>query len=285
MRTGEGNHRRAVVEIGAAVREQVVADPHKTAFDVPAELVHVADEAIRERRRRIVVDLLRRADLLDLALVHQHDAIGDFERLLLVVRHENGRDVQLVVETAEPPAQFLAHLRVERAERLVEQEHLRFHRESAGQRDALTLSAGELRRETVGQPSELHEIEQTLDTLLDLRARRALATRLNAQAERDVLEHGQMPEQRVVLEHEADAAFADVLRGSVLAGKDDRALIRLLKAGNDAKQRGLAAARRAKQRHQLARRKGQVDVVERFKGAKRLRDILNLDAHPNFSSA
>ena len=37
----------------------------------------------------LFVDLLRRADLLDLALVHDHDPVGDFERLFLVVRDED----------------------------------------------------------------------------------------------------------------------------------------------------------------------------------------------------
>ena len=44
--------------------------------------------------------------------------------------------------------QLLPHLGVERAERLVEQQHLRLGRERAGQRDALPLAAGELRRDS-----------------------------------------------------------------------------------------------------------------------------------------
>ena len=80
------------------------------------------------------------------ALVHDHDAVGDLERLFLVVGDEHAGDVNLVVQPAQPLAQLLAHLGVERAERLVEQQHLRLGRERPRQRDALPLAAGELRR-------------------------------------------------------------------------------------------------------------------------------------------
>jgi hypothetical protein len=50
---------------------------------------------------------------------------------------------------AQPAAQFLAHLGVERAERLVEQQHARLDGQRAGQRHALPLAARELRRVAV----------------------------------------------------------------------------------------------------------------------------------------
>ena len=36
------------------------------------------------------MDLIGVSDLLDLPFSHDHDAIGEFERLFLVVRHEDG---------------------------------------------------------------------------------------------------------------------------------------------------------------------------------------------------
>ena len=73
--------------------------------------------------------------------------------------------MQLVVQAAQPAAQLLAHLGVERAERLVEQQHARAHRQRAGERDALALAAGKLRGIPVGQPVELHQLEQLLHVL------------------------------------------------------------------------------------------------------------------------
>jgi hypothetical protein len=85
-----------------------------------------------------------RTDLLDAALAQDHDAVGEFQRLLLVVGDEDGGVAGAVVDLAQPAAQFLAHLGVERAERLVEQQHARLDRQRAGQRHALALAAGKL---------------------------------------------------------------------------------------------------------------------------------------------
>ncbi len=115
----------------------------------------------------LVIDVVGRADLLDLALVHHHDAVGDFQRLLLVVGDEDRGDVDLVMQRAQPFAQLLAHLGVERAEGLVEQQDARLDRERARERNALALAAGELARIAVGEPVELNEIEQLLDPRTD----------------------------------------------------------------------------------------------------------------------
>ena len=60
-------------------------------------------------------------------------------------------------------AQLLAHAGVERAERLVEQEHVRLDRERAGERHPLALAAGELRGIALGEAAQLHELEQLVD--------------------------------------------------------------------------------------------------------------------------
>ena len=93
----------------------------------------------------LLEDLARRAHLLDLPVVHDDDPVGDLEGLLLVVRDEDAGDVDLVVQAAEPLAELLAHLGVERAEGLVEEEDLRLGGERARERDALALAARELR--------------------------------------------------------------------------------------------------------------------------------------------
>ena len=103
------------------------------------------DEAHDELVGGLLVELARRALLLDPAVVQHDDLLGHLHRLLLVVRDEDRRHVHVVVEAAQPRAQLLADGRVERAERLVEQHHLRLDRERAGERHALALAARELR--------------------------------------------------------------------------------------------------------------------------------------------
>lgn len=67
---------------------------------------------------------------------------------------------------------------------------------------------------------------------------------LTPQSEGDVLEHGEMAEQGVVLEHEADIAFADRARQSVGAIEEHLAFVGPFETRDDAKQRRLAGAGR-----------------------------------------
>jgi hypothetical protein len=94
-------------------------------------------------------------------------------------------------------------------------------------------------------------------------ATRTQAPAAHAQAERDVLEHGEVIEKRVVLEHETDAALARADRGHVAALEAYRAAIRELEAGGHAQQCGLAATGRSEQGEQPAGFDREVDAVER----------------------
>ena len=245
----------------------------------PVKEIHVAQELQHEGRGRVVVDLVGRTVLLDLAVVHHDDAVGHLHGLLLVVRDEHAGDVHLVVQAAQPAAQVLAHLGVECAERLVEQQHLGLDGQGAGQGDALTLAARELMRVAVGDPVELHELEQ----LGDLGANGALARprRLgpHPQAEGHVFEDRHVAEQRVVLKDEAHAAFARRHVGRVLPVEQHRAAVGLLQPRDDAQQRGLARARRPQQRHQFARRDVEVQVVAHGDRAEALGQVADFNAH------
>ena len=150
--------------------------------------------------------------------------------------------MQLVMQAAQPAAQLLAHLGIQRAEGLVKQQHLGLHRQGAGQGNALALAARQLGREAFGNPVQLHQLEQAHHLLADLGLAGALAARLHAQAEGHVLEHGHVAEQRVVLEHEAHVALAHMDIGGVFAAEVDAAHVGRLQARDDAQQRGLAAA-------------------------------------------
>ena len=102
------------------------------AHVVLAEPVDLADEAHHELVGGVLVEVVGAARLLDPALVHHHQLLGDVHRLLLVVGDEDRRHVHLLVEVAQPGAQVLADLGVERAEGLVEQQHLRLRPRAPG---------------------------------------------------------------------------------------------------------------------------------------------------------
>jgi len=66
-----------------------------------------------------VVDLLRRADLLDTALVHDGDTIRHRHRLELVVGDVDGGRIDAVVQLAQLTAHQPAKFRIQRAQRLI----------------------------------------------------------------------------------------------------------------------------------------------------------------------
>src|SRR5688572_13345223 len=121
------------------------------AHERPAELVHLADERHHELVRRVVVELPRSAHLLDLPVAHHDDLVREVHRLFLVVRDEDRRHVHLVVKTAKPCSELLAHTRIERAERLVEEQDVRLDRERTCEGHPLALTSGELRGVAIGE--------------------------------------------------------------------------------------------------------------------------------------
>ena len=123
-----------------------------------AERLSIADERHHELARGLVVELARAADLLEPAVVDDGDLVGDLHRLVLVVRDEDRRHVHDVVELAQPLAQLRADARVEGAERLVEQQHLRLRCERASEAHALPLAARELSWVAVAEALQLDEV-------------------------------------------------------------------------------------------------------------------------------
>ena len=81
-----------------------------------------------------------------MARVHDRDRVGHRHGLLLVVRHVDERDAEVVLKRLELELHLLAELQVERSERLVEEQDARAVDERAGERDALLLAARELPR-------------------------------------------------------------------------------------------------------------------------------------------
>ena len=222
---------------------------------------------------------VRRPVLLDAPVVHHHHAIGELERLLLVVRHEHTRKMDLRVEPTEPAAQILPDLCIERPEGFIEQQHLRLDRQRPGECHALPLAAGQLRRIAIAQVIELHERQQFLDAGANLGVGRPLRARAYAQTEGDVFLDGHVAEERVMLEDEADAAIPRVTPRGIVTVEQHRPGIRSLEPGNDAQQRRLARTGRAQQRQQLTLIDGEADAIERDERPEPLADPADFNAH------
>ena len=108
------------------------------------EQIHIAQEAIHKGAGRMVPHLLRRANLLDTAIVHQHHAVGHFHGLFLAVCHKNAGDMQIIVQATQLTRKFFAHFGVERAKRFVEQQHFRLNAKFGQKRSGLKLPAQRL---------------------------------------------------------------------------------------------------------------------------------------------
>ena len=163
-----------------------------------------AEKTRDEQVGRPLVELHRRADLLDHAVVHHGDAVADRVRLLLVVGDEDGGEPEPLLQFAQLAAHLDPQLGVEVGQRLVEQQHLRLDGDGARQRDALLLAAGELRRTAVGEMRQADQIERGGD------ARRAISARgrrRSSSPKATLRAHGHVRPQRVGLEDHADVAL------------------------------------------------------------------------------
>jgi hypothetical protein len=207
-----------------------------------------ADEARHEKRRRIVVDVDRAADLLDRALVHHDHAVGERHRLDLVVGHEDAGGLQLPVQLLDLQAHLHAQLRVEVGQRLVEQERGRLAHDRASHGDALALAARKRTRLPVEERTELEDLRRALHAHVDLLGRHAP----DAQPVGHVFVHRHVRIERVVLEHHGDIAVLGLDAVHHLAGDRDLALGDRLQPGDHPEQRRLAAARGTDDHDELA---------------------------------
>ena len=123
QRTRRARPRRRVIASGRRLAQRFSPATAPTnsggsTFDEPTK-------SATNARHRPAVDLRGRADLHHPAVVEHRDAVGHRQRLALVVRHEDEGDAERLLQRLELLLHLLAQLQVQRAERLVEQQHLR----------------------------------------------------------------------------------------------------------------------------------------------------------------
>src|SRR5581483_5903140 len=178
---------------------------------------------------------------------HQH-AVGEDQRLVDVVGDQQHRGA---VPAPQPQHQRVhgdPGQRVERAERLVEQQQAGLADQGAGERGALRLAAGQ---------GEWPGVRLGGEADLGERLFRDGGWIWCAQAERDVRRDAAPGEQAGFLERDGDrAAHLEFARG-----------VRI-QAGQRAQQRGLAGAADPEQRDELALRDVEVQVVEHARAAE-----------------
>ena len=159
----------------------------------------------------------------------------------------NERDVKALLDALELDLHILAQLQVQRAQRLVQQKHLRMVHKRPRDGHALLLPAGERGRVAPLVALQAHQLQHLQAAGADL----FFVQLLQPQAERHVLEHVQVREQRVFLEHGVDLPFVRRQARDVPARKKNIARSRLHEPSDDAERRRFPAARRPQQCDEL----------------------------------
>src|SRR5205085_4691637 len=211
-------------------------------------------------------------DALDMrrTLRHDDDAIGELHRLLDVMRYEEHR-----LPLRLPDAQQLApHLQtrdgIERAERLIQIQHVGIHGERARDFEALLHAAGKLARIRVleaAKADELHVVRNPISLLLIREAE---------EAEADISFDGQPRKNAALLEDE-DASRIGTGDALVIDHHVPRCWLH--ESADDVQQRRLPAARRAENADEFAVADVEGNVFEHRHLAEAHRHVANRDRH------
>ncbi len=271
VRLGHREGERRGLQRRAAVGERRLDEVHRRR----------ADEGGDEEVRGLLVDLERRPHLLELAVLHDGDAVAHRHRLDLVVRDVDRRRLQAVLELADLGAHLDAELGVEVRERLVEEEDGGLSRDGPADRDPLPLAARELLRLAVEELRDAEHLGGLVHELVHL----GLGRLADLQAELEVLPDRHVRVERVALEDHGDVA---VLRGHVVhdaVADGDGAVGDLLEPRDHPQGRRLAAARRPDEDHELVVLDLEVQALDDGDVAVALGDLLEDDlSHAGASS-
>ncbi|MPM45846.1 hypothetical protein SDC9_92538 [bioreactor metagenome] len=225
--------------IDHAVHAHLIVLQHDTRDDIA-----LADKVRDEWILRLVVDIRRSADLLNDAVLKHDDGVAHGQRFLLIMGDIDKRNAEALLHVLQFNLHFLAELEVERAERFVEEEHLRFVDKRAGDGDALLLTAGELLDISPAVPLQVDELEHGLDLFFD----GGFIRTVDLQTEGDVVKHIQVRKQSIFLEYGVDLSQIRRRICDIHAVHLDTPGIRHDKSRNQAEHGCFAAAGWAEQR-------------------------------------
>ena len=190
---------------------------------------------------------------------HDEDAIGEEQRLVDIVGDEDRGCRNLAPDVEQHLLHHAARLRIERAERLVHQEHPRLVDQGPRDLDPLLHASRQLRGVERLESRKTDKVQNGIGSAVALRPSEAAHLR----AKSHIVPYPLPRKQRVLLKHHA----------AIRAWPPDRLSIHGQTAGCDwqmpsqgPEQRGLAAAGGAENADQLARRDGEIEITHRLEG-------------------
>ena len=159
------------------------------------------------------------------------------------MRNIDERRFQTLVQLNQLHAHGRTQLRIQVGERLVHQKDLRFLDHGACQRNALTLTAGEVRGLSVQIRRQTHDFADVRDERIALFLRHFLVN----QTELNVLADGHRRIQRIILENHCQIALARCHIGNVHTVDENLTGGRLFKTRDHAQRGRFTAAGRTDQ--------------------------------------
>ena len=202
---------------------------------------------------RSAADSCHAVRVADAAVAHDHDAVGEGDRLIDVMGDEQHRGVVLPAQLSNQVVHADPGDRVECRERLVEQDQLGLGHQRTRKRDALCLTAGKLFGPSPFAICEVHVGQRLAGSLVGVRS---------AQAQGHVAEDALPRQQPVALEHDGP-----------LGGNLDPAAVGPVQTREKSQQGALAAARGAKQDDELLVIDHEIEMVENGAISERADDL------------
>ena len=220
--------------------------------------VAFADKIRHEGVLRLIIDILRSADLLNPSPVHNHDGVGHGKRLFLVVGYIDKGNAHGLLDSFQLVLHILAQAQIQRAQGFVQQQYLGLVHQRPGDSHPLLLSAGK----AVDLPSfialQTDDLQHIPYPPVDL----VLRQLGHPQAEGYVVVDIQMREQGIALKHGVDLAFVGRYVIEYRSVKGHRAGGGGQKPADDPQRGGFAAAGRAEQCEEFMIIDIKIDVVE-----------------------
>ena len=243
-------------------------DPARVRVERAVDEVHGGhpEEAGDEVVDGVRVDGEGRPDLLDDAVVHDHDAVGHRHGLRLVVGDVEECRPQGGVKPLELGSHLDAEPGVQARERLVHEEGAGAHDDGPGEGHPLRLPAREGGRALAEQGRHADGLRDRLHPGPHL-CRRRLP---DPEREGDVVEDVHVREEREALEDHAELPVARLPVGDTLSADVDVARRRRLEPRDHVERRGLAAPGGAHEDGELAVGDVEAHPVHGAAGAKRL---------------
>ena len=174
-----------------------------SAPDPRRDQVRPADEIGDKAVGRGLIDFLRAAQLLHAPALHHRNAVRHRQSLVLIMGDKDKGDAGFALQRLQFRPHPLAQLGVQRRQGFVQQQDLRPRRQRARQGHPLLLPARKLIGAAMLHPFQPDQFHHPGHGRGDL----GLGTPQHPQGKADVLRHGQMRKQGVMLKHRIDRAI------------------------------------------------------------------------------